>query len=78
MVVEPILGVVKDVPVPRLAPPLLAAYQFNVPALAVAPSTTVPASQRLPGVVEVTEGVVFTVATTAVLAEVQPALVAST
>ena len=72
------LGVVNDVPVPRLAPPDEAAYQFKVPALAVAPSTNVPASQRLAGVVEVTEGVVFTVATTAVRAEVQPAFVAST
>ena len=72
------LGVVNDVPVPKLAPPDEAAYQFRVPALAVAPSTTVPASQRLPGVVEVIEGVMFTVATTAVRAEVQPALVAST
>ena len=72
------LGVVNDVPVPKLAPPDEAAYQFNVPALAVAPSTKVPASQRLAGVVDVTDGVVFIVATTAVLAEVQPALVAST
>ena len=72
------LGVVNDVPVPKLAPPDEAAYQFKVPALAVAPSTTVPASQRLPGVVEVIVGVMFTVATTAVRAEVQPALVAST
>ena len=72
------LGVVNDVPVPKLAPPDEAAYQFKVPALAVAPSTNVPASHRLAGVVEVTEGVVLTVATTAVLADVQPAFVAST
>ena len=72
------LGVVYDVPLPKNVPPELASYQFRVPALAVAPSTTVPASQRLPGVVEVTEGVIFTVATTAVRAEVQPPLVAST
>ena len=75
---EPITGVVKGVPVPKLAPPLLAANQSRLPALVVAASTTVPASQRLPGVVEVTEGVIFTVATTAVRAEVQPPLVAST
>ena len=78
MVVEPITEEVKDVPVPKLAPPELASYQFNVPALALAESATVAASQRLPGVVEVTDGVVFTVATTAVLAEVQGPFVAST
>ena len=72
------LGVVNGLPLPKNVPPELASYQFNVPALPVAPSTTVPASQRLPGVVEVTEGVVLIVATTAVLAEVQPLLVAST
>ena len=73
------LGVVNEVPVPKLAPPDEAAYQFNVPALAVAPSDNVPASHRLAGVEDVTEGVVFTVATTAVLEEVvQPLLVAST
>ena len=44
---------------------------FAVPALEVAPSVTVPASQREAGVVELTEGVVLTVAVTAVLAEVQ-------
>ena len=76
--VAPILGVIKEVPVPKLAPPDEAAYQFNVPALAVAPSDNVPASHRLPGVVEVIDGVMFTVATTAVLAEVHPAFVAST
>ena len=69
---------VKGLPLPKLGPPELAAYQFNVPALAVAPSDNVPASQRLAGVVEVIEGVIFTVATTAVLAEVQLPLVAST
>ena len=72
------LGVVNEVPVPKLAPPDEVAYQFKDPALAVAPSTTVPTSHRLPGVVEVTEGVIFMVATTAVLAEVQPVFVAST
>ena len=76
--VEPITGVVKGLPLPKNVPPELASYQFNVPALVLAPSTTVPASQRLPGVVDVIEGVVFIVATTAVLAEVQPPLVAST
>ena len=65
-------------PVPREEPPDGAAYQSNVPALAVAPRITVPASQREAGVVEVTDGVVFTVAVTAVLDEVHPAVVAST
>jgi hypothetical protein len=69
---------VKEVPVPNEEPPVLAAYQFNVPALAVAPKAIVPASQRLPGVVVLTDGVVFTVATTALLTEVHPVFVAST
>jgi hypothetical protein len=71
-------GVVKLVPVPNEEPPVDAAYQFNVPALAVAPSVTVPVPQREAGVVAVMVGVVLTVATTAVLAEVQPEFVAST
>jgi hypothetical protein len=71
-------GVVKDVPVPNDEPPEEAAYQFNVPALPVAPNVTAPASQREAGVVPVIVGVVFTVATIAVLAEVQPEFVAST
>jgi hypothetical protein len=69
---------VNEVPVPREEPPVEAAYQFNVPALAVAPNATVPAPQRLPGVIVLTVGVVFTVATTADLTEVQPVFVAST
>ena len=69
----------KDIPVPRLVPPVAAAYQFIVPAEAVAPRVTVPVPQLLPGVVPVIAGSVFTVATTAVLAAVvQPPLVAST
>ena len=67
-----------DVPVPNEDPPLEAAYQFNVPALLVAPNVTVPASQRAPGVVVRTVGVLVTVATTRVLAEVHPVDVAST
>ena len=78
MVVAVILGVVKDVPDPNELPPVAAAYQFKVPALAVAPRLTVPASQRDPGVVVEIEGVVFTVAITGVLAEVQLLSVAST
>ena len=50
------LGVVKEVPVPNIDPPVDAAYQFTVPALGLAPKTTVPASQREPGVVEVMVG----------------------
>ena len=72
------LGVVNEVPVPRLDPPEEAVYQLSVPALAVAPKVTIPASQREAGVVVATLGVVFIVAVTAVLAEVQLLLVAST
>ena len=74
-----ILGVVNDVPVPKDAPPVTAAYQFNVPALAVAPRVTVPVPQTEPGVVPDTVGNALTVATTALLvAVVQPFAVAST
>ena len=72
------LGVVNEVPVPWLDPPEEAVYQFNVPALPVAPKVTVPASQTEPGVVPVILGVAVTVAVTAVLDEVQLLLVAST
>ena len=79
MVVALIDGVVKLVPVPRLAPPVSAAYQLIVPALAVAPSVTVPAPHRLAGVVEAMVGIAVTVAITAVLAAVvHEPLVAST
>ena len=68
-----------DVPVPNELPPVETAYQFNVPALAVAPNTTVPASQRAAGVVPDIVGVVLTVASTEVLeALVQLLFVAST
>ena len=73
------MGVVKLVPVPRLAPPVDAAYQLIVPAEAVAPRVTVPVPQTLPGVVAVMVGTAFTVAITAILvAVVQPFAVAST
>ena len=76
---EEILGVVKDVPVPKDEPPVDAAYQFNVPALAVAPNITVPVSQRASGVVPITVGVVSTVACIDVLdGPLQPLYVAST
>ena len=78
MVAE-ILGVVKLVPVPRLAPPVDAAYQLIVPAEAVAPRVTVPVPQTLPGLVAVMVGMVLTVAITAIrVVVVQPFAVAST
>ena len=70
------LGVMKLVPLPSDAPAVALANQFKVPALAAADKATVPASQRPAGVVEVTVGVVFTVAITAVLGEVQLAVAA--
>jgi hypothetical protein len=79
-VVADIGGVINDVPVPRLAPPVIAAYQLIVPALDVAPNVTVPVPQRLEGVLAVmVGGDAFTVAVTAVLdAVVHVPLVAST
>ena len=75
VVVVLMLGVVKLVPEPRIAPPDAAAYQFivAVPELEVAPKITVPGPHRSPGVVVVILGVGVTVATTAVRGEeVQP------
>ena len=73
------LGVVKLVAVPSEIPPVEAEYQLIVPALAVAPSITVPVPHLDPGVVPVIVGIVLTVAITAVLvAVVQPLFVAST
>lgn len=78
MVVDEIFGVVKLLPVPRLVPPVEAAYQLIVPAEAVAPSKIVPEPQTLPSVVPVIVGIVFTVAVTGVLeVVVQPLSVAS-
>ena len=75
---DDIEGVVKLVPVPKLEPPVDAAYQLIVPADAVAPNVTVPVPQTLPGVEPVIVGIVFTVASTAVLDPVvQPLAVAS-
>ena len=72
-------GVVNEVPVPIDAPPVEAAYQFIVPAEDVAPRVTVPASHLAAGLVVKIEGVVLTVAMTAVLVPVvQPLAVAST
>jgi hypothetical protein len=52
---------VKSVPLPKDAPPVAAAYQLIVPPLDVAPKSTVPVPQRLPGVVAVIVGMAFTV-----------------
>ncbi len=73
------LGVVYEVPVAKLLPPVEFAYQLMVPALAAAPKVTVPFPQRLLSVVELILGIAFTVAVTAVLvAVVHPFAVAST
>lgn len=69
-------GVTKVFPVPKMVPPVGTLYQFKVPELAVAAKVTLPVSQRLPGVVDVTVGAEFTVANTAVLAETQLPLAA--
>lgn len=61
------LGVVNEFPVPNKVPAVGASYQFIVPADAIAPSVSVPESQRDAGVVEVIVGVVFMVAVIAVL-----------
>ena len=66
-------------PVPSELPPVAAAYQLMVPALAVAPNVTVPVPHLESGVVPVMVGTVFTVAITAVLVSVvHPLSVAST
>jgi hypothetical protein len=58
-VVLDILGVLYDVPVPNEVPPVKAPYQFNVPALAVAPNVTVPVPHTEPGVVPDIVGVML-------------------
>ena len=71
-------GVVKLAPFSKDDPPVELLYQLIVPLLALAPKATVPASHLDNGVVLVTVGVLFTLATTAVLDdEVHPLLVAS-
>jgi hypothetical protein len=52
------------VPVPSDAPPVEAAYQLIVPALALAPKTKVPVPQTVAGVVAAIVGIVLTVAIT--------------
>lgn len=72
-------GVVKLVPVPRDTPPTASEYQLIMPALAVAPNTSVPVPHCEVGVVPVMAGIGLTVAITAVLeGVVHPAFVAST
>ena len=73
------VGVVNDVPVAKLVPPVAALYQLIMPALAVAPNVTVPAPHIPAEVVVVIVGIAFTVAIIAVLvAVVHPLEVAST
>ena len=71
-------GVVKLAPVPTKFPPVAASNQLNVPLDVTACKVTVPVPQRLPGVVDVILGVRFTVATTALLADVQVPFATST
>ena len=61
----------KLLPVPCTIPPVGTLYHANVPALAVAEIVNVP-PQVVVGVVDVIVGEGFTVATTAVLPDVQP------
>ncbi len=68
-----------NVPVAKLVPPVAAAYQLIVPALAAAPNNTVPVEHLAAGVVPDILGTTFTVAVTAVLVGVvHPFAVAST
>ncbi len=56
----------KLVPVAKLVPPVAAAYQLIVPALAAAVKATVPVPHLLAGVLDVIVGIVFTTTATAV------------
>ena len=76
VVLVEIIGVVYEVPVASEAPPVEAAYQFNVP-VDVAPNVTEPVPQLDAGVVEATVGIALMVATTAERAELHPLLMAS-
>ena len=58
---------VNNDPVSNDVPPVKVEYQLTVPALAVAPNTTVPVEQRLAGVLAVMVGMAFTVITDAAL-----------
>ena len=68
----------KLVPATNATPPTAFSYHLTEPALAEALKITLPLSQVKLGVVEVMDGVVFTVATTGVLvSDVQPLKTAS-
>lgn len=71
-------GVTKLFPVAKADPPLALPNQLKVPVVAAAAKVTLPLPHRLAGVVDVIDGKAFTVAMTAVLAEVQLPFVAST
>ena len=58
---------VNDEPVANDVPPVAALYQLIVPALAVAPNTTVPVPHIAAGVLAVMAGIAFTVITDAAL-----------
>jgi hypothetical protein len=64
VVVAEMLGVVKEVPVPKDVPPVAAVYQFIVPEEAVAPNVTVPVPHLLPGVTADINGAAVTVTAT--------------
>ena len=67
------LGVTKGEPVAIEAPPLAAAYHFNVPVQPEAVNLTVPSPQRFLGPAVGAPGIAFTVAITSVLGPSQPA-----
>jgi hypothetical protein len=70
VVVVAMLGVIKLVPEPNVVPPVAAANQLIVPALAAAVNVTVPVPQRLAAVLDVIVGIAFTVITTGKLVAV--------
>ena len=53
-------GVKNEAPDPNEGPPVKSAYQFRVPADAVAPNVTVPGPHRVPGTVPVIVGIALT------------------
>ena len=67
-----ILGVVYDVPVAKAVPPVDAAHQLIVPALAVAERASVPEPQTEAGVVPVIVGNAVTVIVPIAVAKPQP------
>ena len=67
-----ILGVVYDVPVAKAVPPVDAAHQLIVPALAVAERASVPEPQTEAGVVPVIVGNAVTVIVPIALTLPQP------